>query len=232
MGKHAGLTLFLACVLVSAGTVFSQRQAQERSSDRLQQRVVALELEGEPIFAGLAKLSAEFGIPISVEFILRGDLASPAVANPRFSAKVENKNVREVLDWLCALDSRYLWARDQEMVNVFPRMTHSAPSAYLLTRRFTSIEFQNAMDPSTAVFYAVSQLPGPLEQVAFQQSGGAPGFSRPFSGRYSNLTVRQVFNRIAQQLGAELRLDVLWSKEFPHSQVPRYACAAGCGGTA
>jgi len=97
---------------------------------------------------------------------------------------------------------------------VFPKTSLNAKDSYLMNRELPAIELHEVLDPAQAVFYAVGKLPGPLEQVAFQQAGGVPEFSRPFSAQYANLTVRQLLNRIAGELGPNYGWTLSGAKNF------------------
>jgi hypothetical protein len=52
-----------------------------------------------------------------------------------------------------------------------------------------------------AVMKMVDQLPGPREQIAVMQVGMSLNFADPWSTTLKSLTVRQVFDLIARQLG-------------------------------
>jgi hypothetical protein len=45
------------------------------------------------------------------------------------------------------------------------------------------------------------QLPPPKEQFAVAQMGGSTSYAKPWTATLENLTVRQVMNRAAAQLG-------------------------------
>ena len=73
-------------------------------------------------------------------------------------------------------------------------MAHPASSH----RRFNG---RRVLDPAKGLFQAVASLPPPHEQVAFMQAGGAAEFAKPWNSSFSNLTVRQILDEIAEHIG-------------------------------
>lgn len=167
----------------------------------LDRKVGTLTLQHETLFDGLAKLNSMDDSAFSVEMILKPALSSPSPENPRFSASIENATLRQELDWLVQLDPRYVWVEDHGMINVFPRDKLKAGEAYFLNRRVLSIEYVNIKSWVDAVFFTVGQLPGKKEQIAIMQAGGSATFTEPWTAEFTDITVRQAFNRIAKHYG-------------------------------
>jgi len=44
-------------------------------------------------------------------------------------------------------------------------------------------------------------LPGPREQIAFSQAGGAPEFFKPFTAALHDVSVREAIDEVADHLG-------------------------------
>lgn len=192
---------FALPLLCSAGSFLATRNQQQPTSpvtqDPLMQVVRVAELKDETIFAEIARLNQNFDIAISIEGILP---AAGTVTNPRFTAKIENESITNVLSWLCGLDTRYTWTRDQNIVNVFPR-TSLNDKTYFFNRSLPEVQFQDIRESGVAVMEVVHQLGDPNENLYFMGIGGTQNFAKPWTTTFHNITVRQALNRIAHQLG-------------------------------
>jgi hypothetical protein len=122
--------------------------------------------------------------------------------------------VREILDWLCALDPRYGWSRYKSTINIVPKAVIASGDQDLLNKKLGPISFEAVSDPSRAVFQAVSQLPGPREQIAYLQAGGPATLAKPWHARFANLTVREAFDEISQALGKNYGWTLSGAKNF------------------
>ena len=147
----------------------------------------------------LARGPAPFGF--GFEKVLKATLSAPEIADPKLNLTLKDKTVREILDALCLMDSRYTWSLDGVTVNVFPRNLANDP-LYLLNRRLDKFELKDAIDVQNGLLAIVRQLPPPAEQVAEAQVGGADPYPpEPWTVTFENLTVRQVVNRLATHGG-------------------------------
>ncbi len=190
---------FLGFLLLwTAGVRAQDPGAPERASDPLEQRVPRLKLEDEPLLTGIARLNTlTKDVGFSVELI-PGTPTSAPPPSPKFTAQIEGAAVQEVLDWLCGLDRRYAWARDGNMVNVFPRaIMHD--TNYFLNRKLTNLVLHEVSKPMDAVSKATRPISRPGETLVSWQ--GIHDFSKPWTASFTNISVREALNRIAQQLG-------------------------------
>lgn len=175
----------------------AQEPTIEPKKDPLAQKIAVIELEDETIGHAIGRLNQSYDVAISIEGILP---EQGTVANPKFQAKVENRTLSEVLTWLCALDGRYAWSRDGNMVNLFPKAQGDDPH-YLFNRRLSVLHFQDIRQSGDAALEVVRQLGDPTEHLIFLGVGGTQSFAKPWTETFNDITVRQALNRIAQQLG-------------------------------
>jgi len=84
-------------------------------------------------------------------------------------------------------------------LNVYPKATIGDP-AYLLNRKLDRVSFVESREADGALTPISQKLP--FEQVGYSQMGGSVTFNKPWSVTFSNVTVREVVNRIARHLGA------------------------------
>jgi hypothetical protein len=208
------LSLFLILLVLGPkpNTMMSTQESTKTiERDPFTQRVDEIELRAESIFDAIGRLNQSFDIAISIEGILP---AEGTVTNPKFTVRIENRSLAEVLTLLCELDNRYSWARDGKMVNLFPRALQNDPT-YLFNQRLPVLHFENIREVSDAVMQVIHQVPGPPKQLIYWGLGGTQNFAKPLSVTYDDLTVRQAMNRIAQQLGPTFGWQV-----GGHSQTP------------
>jgi hypothetical protein len=162
--------------------------------------VRALTLNNASLQEALAVVARESGLGIGLEEILKDGLSDPPRPEVRFSAAIPAESLSHVLDDICNRDGRYTWAINGHTINVFPKKV-VGDGAYFLNRRIGHLVFDKISDSSTAVFFTMKQLPGPLEQIAMMQTGGSMRFPTPLKADLSDVTVREALNRIAEQFG-------------------------------
>src|SRR6266481_1648616 len=196
------LVSLLVLILLPSGTWAPSPSIQESTTpatrdDPFDQVVQDAQVTDETIFDEIARLNQAFDISISIEGILP---AEGTVANPRFTARIEKQTITNVLSWLCALDTRYTWIRDGNMLNLFPRAFLNDKS-YFFNRLLPEVRFQEIRESGDAAMEVVHQLGDPNENLYFMGIGGTQSFARPWTATFHDITVRQALNRIAQQLG-------------------------------
>jgi hypothetical protein len=165
-------------------------------------RVERFEITDTNIVRALAELSRSLagGLHLGVEEIIKENYSDPDDQGVRFSMRVENKTVGEILDALCGLDSRYTWSMDGSSINVYPRATIS-DGAYLLNLQIEQITIVEAADPY-AVLGPLSRQ-HPEQQIGYAHLGGDPRYAGPWSVTFEHLTVRQLINRVAEHMGPQ-----------------------------
>lgn len=192
----------MVCLILgfaAVGTLRSQGP-KPASAKHLEMTIVPFSLDDESVFEGFAKLNQQADISFSIERILTPKHAGPLREDPRFTRGFTGKTLREALDWLCDLDKRYSWLYVAGVVNVVPTASIHDPQ-YLLNRRLPRLVFESSRDAGMAAISTLHQLSSPPEQLAFLQMGGSVNFPKPWNARFENLTVREAFNLIAQQVG-------------------------------
>lgn len=206
--------LFLAALL-SMHALSAVGQSRPPGEATLRVRIPRFELVNETLADGIAKLSLEsLPLAIGLEEVLRPRFSDPPVPSPRFSMKLEDKTVREVLDALCGKDSRYTWSRDGAVINIYPRATVGDPT-YLLNRKLEKLELKGITDVEQGLSAIVQQLPRPKEQIALVQIGGDIAYPpQPWTATFEGVTVRQVINRLASHMDARTSWVFSGSKDF------------------
>jgi hypothetical protein len=104
------------------------------------------------------------------------------------------------LNSLCDLDPTFSWQGIGHTVNVFPRAL-AKDSSYLFNKEIDDLELKGVADAQEAVFAVVDQAPGQKQQIAVLQSGRSLRFAKPWTASFKNISVREAFDRIADQLG-------------------------------
>jgi len=187
----------MAILVALAAHALAQQGADSHVLDPLEMKIDALELKDETLGDALGQLNQAYDISISIEGVLP---EKGTIANPKFSARIENRTLADVLDWLCALDGRYSWSRDGNNVNIFPRNSASDDS-YFFNRKLPELTLSDIRKVSDAVLALDRQSNDPSGGVIYMGIGQKLNFAKPWTATFSNITVRQALNRIARQLG-------------------------------
>jgi hypothetical protein len=166
-------------------------------ADPLEQRVAVLELKDDTLGNALGRVNQTFDISISIEGVLPEE---GIIANPKFSVNIENRTIAEVLDQLCRLDTRYVWTRDGNNVNLFPKASLNDRN-YFFDRVLPELDFRDLRELSDAIVAIDHQADDPRGGVILMGIGQTHGFADPWTQSFNNLTVRQALNRIARRLG-------------------------------
>lgn len=193
-------SVWLATLLIALAATAPAQQPPAAPPDPFRERVPGVTLNDQDVIDGVAMLSRSNALAVSVEYQLGPTISGPAPQPKTLNAIVGPGTVEEILDGLCSLDHTFTWFRNGGMVNVLPRALVNDP-AYLLNRKLGELTFQEVRQADDAVIKIVDQLPGTREQIAIMQTGTSVTFARPWSVKLQNVTVREVFDLIAQQLG-------------------------------
>lgn len=203
--------LLLAFWLLS--TTFAVGQTARTPNPALDARIPHFELKNGDILQGLSILSTQnVTLVLGFERVLKPKRSDPPVPESVFSLNLENTSVREILDALCNGSARYVWSQDGTFVNVFPKAI-VGEEKHFLNRRLKRLQFTNIASADAALGPLAQQL-GPTEQIAIMQLGGSIEYTQPWTATLENLTVRQVLNRIAAQLGPKAGWVFTGSEEF------------------
>jgi hypothetical protein len=193
----AGL-VFAFMILVTASG-----QSEDHATPSWSERLPEFVLTDGTVLEGVKKLSSEQkGFSFGFENVLRAKFSDPPVTDVRFSLRLENKSVREILDALCEADRRYTWSAGDSFVNVYP-LASVDDSHYLPNRKLAKLEIRNITDVEQGLLAIAQQLPPPEEQVAHVQLGGDASYPPgPWSRSFENLTVREAVNLLTNHMGA------------------------------
>jgi len=200
--------IFLPCRYL-AGLVFAfvmlvnaNGQSEQHATSSWNERVPEFVLTDGTVLEGLKRLSSEQkGFAFGFENVLRAKFSDPPVIDVRFSLRLKNKSVREILDALCEADHRYAWSAGDSFVNVYP-LASVDDSHYLPNRKLAKLEIRNITDVEQGLLAIAQQLPSPAEQVAHVQLGGDASYpSVPWSTSFENLTVREAVNLLTTHMG-------------------------------
>lgn len=96
---------------------------------------------------GLAELSSKQieGLHLGFAEIIRGNINDDRrTLNPHFSLHLKGNTIGEILDPLCASDTRYTWSTDGLSINLYP--SGEGP-AYLLNLWLERISLNQVPDP-------------------------------------------------------------------------------------
>ena len=170
--------------------------------DPLKQAVPSLELNKETILDGLGKLNqSTTGVGFAVELPLGQTISAKAPELRRFEVVLAPTTLANLLDQLCQLDPTFSWQHFGTEINVFPRALEN-DKGYLFNRNLDALELKDVPDAQAAVFHAVAELPPPKEQIAVMKTGAAINFAVPWTASFKDITVREAFDKIAQQIGS------------------------------
>ncbi len=192
--------LAFAATIVLLSKIGVSQQSNIKPNDPFQEHVAGIELKEQSVIDGIAMLSHAGNFAVSVEYPLGKTISEPAPQLKIVTATIGPGTVAEVLDKLCALDTTFIWTKDGNMLNVLPRNLAHEPG-YLLNRTVGEVAFQDIQTANDTVMKLVDQLPGPREQVAVLQVGPPLNFAQTWTITLKNITVRQVFDTTARQLG-------------------------------
>jgi hypothetical protein len=168
--------------------------------DTFQERAGGLTLDRQTIIDALATPSQTTRPAYSIEFPLGKTIAEAAPPVKSIVGQVDSGAIPQVLDRLCELDRTFTWRRIGNTANIFPRVLESDAN-YLLNRGVAVLTFSDVPDAEKAVFEAVAQLPGSKEQIAVLQTGTSLTFAKLWAATFRNITIREIVDQIAQQLG-------------------------------
>src|SRR5271165_1894746 len=152
------MTIILSLLAtITISTLATPQTSSATRFDPLGQKIGSFVLTEETLGDALGKINRSFDVSISIEGVLS---EAGTVKNPKFTATIENRTLAEVLDWLCALDTRYSWMRDGNNVNLFPRSS-SNDSNYFFNRAVTNLRFENVRSVADAVIVIDRQSSDP-----------------------------------------------------------------------
>ena len=200
-------------MIVVGASIPSVAQDHAVGSDPFQLHVGRIELSEQSAIDGIAVLSRRANLRVAVEFPLGVSIARPAPTLRLFNATIEAGTVAQMLDKLCSLDATFTWFRLGNVLHVLPRAVAQDPN-YVFNRRVDDLSFQGVNEASDAVMKMVDQLPGPREQLAVMQVGVSLNFSQPWKARLRNMTVREVVDQIAQQVGRSYGWQLSGAQDF------------------
>jgi hypothetical protein len=212
--KAISIRLTAALIVLSFGRAAEvSGQETPAPTNVFQQSVAGLSLNNQDIIDGVAMLSHNVGLAVSVEHELGATTSGAAPQPNTFTAAIGPGTVSEILDGLCALDPTFAWQKDGNMVNMMPRALVSERD-YFLNRNVNELVFRDIRDAQEALFKTVGGLPPPKEQVAIMEVGVSLAFARPWSATFQNISIREALDQIARQLGPTFGWQLTGAKNF------------------
>lgn len=205
---NLAVTVVLAVLAALCASLAWAESQQRIVRDPFQRSVPAIVLNGQTIFQAIARLYVSTGIVVSVERML--DDKGTGEMDRKFTATIPAASTTVVLNEICALDGRYAWSRDGNVVNIYPSKTLGDPN-YLFNRRIPVFHLNAVSQASSAAIQADEELPGPRSQLILLGAGGTD-FAKPWTVTLKNLTLRMAMNRIAQHLCATCGWQLLKSR--------------------
>ena len=190
----------LAGLLIVAGA--GRGQAQTKESGILDRRVEAVTISEVNIVLALAHIADEYDIPIGLEVAA----AHKEPKEKKIDISIEKGSLRDLLEAIVAQDSRYSWKIIDGVVNVYPRANRDTLLNDLLDTRIQ--EFLLAKNTSLyRIRYSIVELPEikskleKAEVTAYTVAYTRMDFARlgEFSMRVSNVTLRELMNRIVRE---------------------------------
>jgi hypothetical protein len=194
------LVLLVLILTLLAYAQTTQLQIANLNASALDYGVAHFDVTDSTLIEALSKLSLEriAGLHLGVEEILRERFSDARDRSIRFSLNLEDATVRDIVEKLCQLDSRYTWSIDGSAINVHPRQIMN-DSAYLLNREIETIALDNTSDPYDALTPLAKLFPA--EQIGYAGVGGGNPYPEPWSAVFERLTVRQLMNRLVEHFG-------------------------------
>jgi hypothetical protein len=215
MARQVELMILIASL--AATCLFGTRlqNAESRSpQDLTKQAVPSLELNKETILDGLVKLNqSTAGVGFAIENPLGRTISADAPTLHTFQVRLAPNTLGNVLDQLCQLDPTFSWQQIGTEVNIFPRALEN-DKTYVFNRKLDVLEFKDVPDAQAAVFQAIAQLPPPKEQIAIMQAGASVNFARPWTASFKGITIREAFDKIAQQIGSNYGWELTGAADF------------------
>ena len=191
------VSCLLPCCSAAQGAVVGEKYQAPAS-----RRVPQFELVDGTLLDGVQELAKLQLVHLGIEEILQNKFSDPPIATPRFSVRLSNSTVGDILDALCQYDGRYAWSADGASLNVYPRARMEDPS-YMLNRHLIRITVEAIPDPDKALLFLDRQLPSPREHFGYIAVGGDDRYPSPWTASFENMTVRQFINRVAEHMGAQ-----------------------------
>jgi hypothetical protein len=187
------LTVATLCAIGAA-------QAEYDINSVLDHKVAVFDLTDATVIDGLSQLSAESisGLHLGIEEILRDGWSDPPSSSLRFSLKLQNATVQEILDALCERDNRYQWSADGATINVTPRDS-VGDTAFFLNKKIPHLELSSVPNPEQALTPLARLLPD--EQLGVAGVGGDCSYVQTWTTIFEDVPVRQFINRISEHIG-------------------------------
>jgi hypothetical protein len=180
------LAVFILADVAGWGILASQ-ETPAKKIDPFSREFDVFELRDESIFNGLASINQAHQIGFGMEAILPRQGPPQKQQDPKFTVRRTNVTVAQLLDWFSELDGRYVWERDGNLGNVYPREVRG-DSSYLLNRKLRQLTFLEVPDAEKALFEMRRQLGDPTVHVMLLQVGGSLAFAEPWTATFHDIT--------------------------------------------
>jgi hypothetical protein len=208
--------LCLAGIVVAVASYSCMGQSQSTDNDILGQHVEQVTINEPSVLLALKTIANDYRIPIGFE----GKTKDNPLFDPPILVSIQYGTLRDVLDAVLAQDKRYRWNTIDGVVNVYPEANRDEVLMGLLDTRIR--EFVLPKNPTLlGARSAIVELPeikSELEKARMTAPlivvyTGHFRRLKDFSMRESNVTLREILNKIVA--GSQAKFWVLnrWGKD-------------------
>lgn len=170
---------------------------QTQANEMLQRRLEPLATQADSMHLLLSQISADYDVPIGLEAATQGE-------EPILSVMIQGRTLQEVLDETVRKDPRYEWKIIDGVINVRPKSQRDGLLAKVLETRVDFFEIKR----DSRLFQVrreILELPHVKALLEQEKVGYGPDvklggefvkFGKDFALSLSNVTVREILNRI------------------------------------
>jgi hypothetical protein len=195
--KHSALITICAIVVVFAFTLVSDASAFN-DPDLLSIKIKAIAIKGESIDQVLGFLTEEYGVRVGIEL---GD--EKLTPRREINLDLPETTLKDFLDSLIAKDPRYTWKLEGRVIHLWPVRERDPLLTTLLDTKISHFALVGEVN-RYAVYYNIMDLPevrskliiAGVEPLTFRGPGAAAKFGKDTFFDESNLTLRELLDRI------------------------------------
>ena len=217
--KAISIRLTAALIVLSFGRAAEvSGQETPAPTNVFQQSVAGLSLNNQDIIDGVAMLSQNVGLAVSVEHELGATTSGAAPQPNTFTATIGPGTVSEILDGLCALDPTFAWQRGRKYGKRDDRKGALVSERELFLKPECGMNW--CFEISGTHKKRIIQDRGRVassEGAGRCNNGGwrvSLAFARPWSARFQNISIREALDQIARQLGPTFGWQLTGAKNF------------------
>lgn len=208
--------IVICAIFITVSLVFNSA-AEARGFDEpdlLSRQIRPIAIKRETIDQVLGFLTAEYGIPIGIE------LGDPKLT-PRSEIDMDlpDTNLKEFLDAVIAKDPRYTWKLAGGVIHVLPVSGRDTALTTLLNTKISHFSFSGRVSPYH-IHSEIMNLPevrsqlviAGIDPLIFVNSGNMHKFEKEIFFAESNLTLRELLDRIILKTESKRWVITRWGK--------------------